>query len=99
MTTNKPLSVFELNDDILSLIGTQIKIERQTIKTKKQKSNVMNQIENIFKFFIYEGYLEDCEDGEIVFAEWLFWDTDNDNIYIDNNGIIQLVWLIKDYYI
>ncbi len=74
MNTNKPNSIFQLNNDILEIIETEINNKRQINTTIFNITSVVNHINHIYNCFIYEGHTEDFQ-NESAFSEWLFFDS------------------------
>lgn len=89
MTTNKPINLLDMNDDILQLIQDKIIIERKLINTKLQKKTVVNIINKLHVSFFLEGYTENFED-ESDFTEWFFFESYNEpsnGIFWDDKGL------------
>ena len=89
MTTNKPINILEMNDDILQLIQTELIVKRKFMDLKLQKKSLIQVINNMHIFFKSAGFSEDFDNGESDFSEWLLNDADSDSdcIYWDARGL------------
>ena len=56
MTTNKPINILEMNDDILQLIQTELIAKRKCMALKLQKQSLIQVINNMHIFLDLQDF-------------------------------------------